>query len=402
MTDLHEQLRSLVAQHGTGIADSAEQFRAALDDYLTEEDATQGELNLLVDSVRLGGVERLLNMLDNGADADAAVREAGGELARDRSSDEQRSRWAVATMGYALGRVGVAVVRQQLEGDETRLPYGATAPAAPPPTEQRPPAQSPPYQSPVQSPPHQPIQSPGWQPPAHSPGPESGPPAWPSRHPSHPAPVSGYGMGPTPPRKSRTGLIVGLVAAGVIAVTVAIVLALVTSSGDDDPEEKADDNTTTESTGCEGDRCLEGEGYSYELPDDWTNITDQVQEQNPNQPTLDTASAWGRSIEGGRANVIVEVDAWVYSDLDDAREVLSNNLSSLGGTLENIESRTIDGEEAAGVLLKRDNDSGVSVEQTAYIVKNGDDAVVITASNKANDEAPQDAYEEIYDSWSWE
>jgi hypothetical protein len=386
MKDLHEQLRSLVSQHGTGIADNADQFRAALDDYLTEEDATQGELNLLVDAVRLGGVERLLTMLDNGADPDAAVREAGGELARDRSSDEQRARWAVATMAYALGRVGIAVVRQQLEGDVTRLPYGATAPAAQRPPVQSPPVQSPPHQSPVQSPPYQ-------QPPPQSPGPEAGPPAWPSRHPSS------YGVGPTPPRKSRTGVILGLVAAAVVAVTVAVVLALVTS-GDDDPEEEADDPGTNQ--GCEGDRCLEGNGYSYELPEGWTNISEQVKEQNAEQGTLDTASAWGRSIEAGRANVIVEVDGWVYSDLDDAREVLKGNLASLGGNIEEIDSRTIDGEEAAGLLLTRTNENGIEVEQTAYIMKNGDDAVVITASSKAGDEGPKDAYEEIYDSWSWE
>ena len=35
MRDLHEQLRSLVSQHGTGIVDNSEQFRGALDDYLT-------------------------------------------------------------------------------------------------------------------------------------------------------------------------------------------------------------------------------------------------------------------------------------------------------------------------------------------------------------------------------
>ena len=62
----------------------------------------------------------------------------------------------------------------------------------------------------------------------------------------------------------------------------------------------------------------------------------------------------------------------------------------------------IDGEEAAGVLLTRDNDAGISVEQRAYIVRNGDDAVVITSSHKAGDEGPLDKYEEIYDSWSWE
>jgi hypothetical protein len=410
MRDLHEQLRSLVSQHGTGIADNAEQFRAALDDYLTEDDATQGELNLLVDAVRLGGVERLVTMLENGADPDAAVREAGGELARDRSSDEQRARWAVAAMGYALGRVGAVVVRQQLEGDATRLPYGATSPAAPKPPVQSPPVQSPQFQSPVQSPPFQ-------SPPPQSPGPDTaGPPAWPTRHssgqppvrsgpgyPSQASPLSAYGSAGTQSRKSRTGLVIGLVVVGVAVVAGAIVLALVL--GDDDGDNggnTASDDQSEQVTGCQGEGCIEGDGYTYELPDAWQDITDQVLKDNPGQPTLDTASAWGKSVEEGRANVIVEVSSWIYTDLGDAEDVLTSNLETLGGTVEDIEDRTIDGEPAAGVLLSRANEQGVDVEQTAYIIRVGDDAVVITASNKAGDDKPQDAYEEIYDSWSWE
>ena len=52
--DLHEQLRELVAHQGPSVAESAEGFRAALDDYLGEDEATTGQLNLLVDAVRLG------------------------------------------------------------------------------------------------------------------------------------------------------------------------------------------------------------------------------------------------------------------------------------------------------------------------------------------------------------
>lgn len=373
MRDLHEQLRSLVSQHGAGIAENAEQFRAALDDYLTEADAGQGELNLLVDAVRLGGVERLRAMLDNGADPVAAVRVAGGELARDRSSDEQRSRWAVAAMGYALGRIDGAIVRSQLEGDATRLPYGATAPAAPP---------SPPAPGPVQTPPY--------QPPAQS-------PAWPGPHPTHPPLQREYAA--APPRRGRTGLILGLFTAGIAVITLAVVLAVVAPW--EDSEDSADDDTS-ETTTETCDPCLEGEGYQYELPDGWTEITDQVVADNPGQPTLDTASAWGDSVEGGRANVITEVSAWTYDSLDDALEVLRTNLSALGGSIEDLENRSIDGEEAAGVLLTRDNEAGITVEQRAYIVRNGDDAVVITASHKADDDSPLDKYEEIYDSWSWE
>jgi hypothetical protein len=382
MRDLHEQLRSLVSQHGVGIAENAEQFRAALDDYLTEQDASQGELNLLVDAVRLGDVDRLKTMLDNGADAEAAVREAGGELARDRSSDEQRARWAVAALGYALGRVGIDTVRQQLEGDATRLPFGATAPAA-----QRPPVQSPPYEPPVQSPPQQqPAQSPPHQ------------QAWPGQG-GYPAPAYA-----PPPRKSRAGLI-GALVAGAVALAVAIVLVVVAPwDGDDD---KAEDNAGTGGNGetaGDCDPCVEGDGYSYQLPEGWTDVTDTIPDSGSGAAVLDTASALGGTIEQSRANVIVEISAWVYTDLDEAKETFKTNLeSSLSSpTSEEIEGRSIDGEEAVGLRVTSTNENGIEVEQTAYLMRRDDDAIVIYASNEVGDEGPQDAYEGVYDSWSWE
>ena len=57
--NLHEQLRDLVERQGTGVVETPEAFRAALDDFLTEDEATLGELNLLGDAVRLGAVDRL-------------------------------------------------------------------------------------------------------------------------------------------------------------------------------------------------------------------------------------------------------------------------------------------------------------------------------------------------------
>jgi Tol biopolymer transport system component len=135
--DLHQHLRDLVARQGPSVIDTAESFRAALDDYLTEDEATTGELNLLVDAVRLGAVHRLLSMLDHGARPTAAVQEAGDAFARDRGTDDlARCRWAVAAIGYALGRIDEGVVR----------PAGAALPAssapAPPPT--APPTAAPP------------------------------------------------------------------------------------------------------------------------------------------------------------------------------------------------------------------------------------------------------------------
>lgn len=108
---LQESLRELVATRGVRVTAEAAEFRGALDDFLAEDEATTGEVNLLVDAVRLGGLERLLALLDHGASPEAAVAEAGAGLARDRGSDDdRRSRWAVAVLGYAVGRLDVSAV----------------------------------------------------------------------------------------------------------------------------------------------------------------------------------------------------------------------------------------------------------------------------------------------------
>ncbi len=103
---LHESLRDMVTSRGRGVVDDGSEFRAALDDYLTEDEITPGELNLLADAVRLGAVSRLLDLLDHGAAPAAAVEAAGSSLARDRGSDDvRRATWALSVIGYALGQV---------------------------------------------------------------------------------------------------------------------------------------------------------------------------------------------------------------------------------------------------------------------------------------------------------
>jgi hypothetical protein len=131
---LHVLLRDLVSRQGPGVVETAEGFRAALDDFLTEDEATTGELNLLVDAVRLGAVSRLLSILDHGADPAAAIQEAGDAMARDRGTDDAtRSRWAVAALGFALGRLSEDDVRPQA-GTQPKPPP-AVPPPPPPPTQ---------------------------------------------------------------------------------------------------------------------------------------------------------------------------------------------------------------------------------------------------------------------------
>ncbi|KRA37186.1 MULTISPECIES: TolB family protein [unclassified Nocardioides] len=143
---LHESLRELIVARGAGVIADAEEFRGALDDFLREDEATVGELNLLVDAVRLGAVQRFLTVVDQGADPAAAVREAGLSLARDRGTDDPgRSRWAVAVIGYALGRAPMSVVNDLIISESTQPtpppPPPAVTPRAgtPPPPDSGPP-----------------------------------------------------------------------------------------------------------------------------------------------------------------------------------------------------------------------------------------------------------------------
>ncbi|HWM75332.1 MAG TPA: hypothetical protein VNQ53_16410 [Nocardioides sp.] len=224
--NLHEHLRDLVARQGPTVIESAESFRAALDDFLSEDEATTGELNLLVDAVRLGAVHRMISMIDQGAEPVAAVREAGDVFARDRGTDDLvRCRWAVAVVGFALGRVeeGVALTSS-----------APSVPAPPPAPPQQPPAQPP---APQTEEPRRPF--PETQPVA------SAPPAEP---PAPPPPPS-----PSQPARRRTGTIV-LAALLVAAVAIGVILAgMWLGNRDDDAPEETADSSNEPGSGSAGD-----------------------------------------------------------------------------------------------------------------------------------------------------
>ncbi len=234
--NLHELLRDLVTRQGPGVIDSAEVFRAALDDFLTEDEATTGELNLLVDAVRLGAVDRLLSILDHGGDPPAAVAEAGDLFARDRGTDDTpRCRWAVAVVGYGLGRIGAADV------PGAGVP-GATSPTPPPPASAPQPPPAPRPEAPATA-----------APPRTFPSTEHT-----SAHPPAPSPS----VAPPPRRGGRAVLVVLLVAAVVAG---AVLVGMWLGSRDDDPsgsagdpgDQQSSDGSPTDATGDTG-RPVEG------------------------------------------------------------------------------------------------------------------------------------------------
>jgi hypothetical protein len=111
MVDTHRALRQLVQTHGAGVLSDGDHLRGVLDDYFDELAISPGEINLLVDAVRLGAVEGLARLTDGGAPPEKALDVAGTRLARDRGgADITAARWACAMLGYALGRVPEALV----------------------------------------------------------------------------------------------------------------------------------------------------------------------------------------------------------------------------------------------------------------------------------------------------
>jgi len=231
------------------VVDTAETFRAALDDFLTEEEATTGELNLLVDAVRLGAVNRLLSMLDHGADPVGAVSEAGDAFARDRGTDDlARCRWAVAVVGFALDRVDEGVVLASgVPGFSAAAPPSSPpAPAVPsivPPARTFPETEAGPS---VPAPP---------SPPPSVPAPPGRPPAWPPTPPPSPLP---------PPRRRRGRTVgIGLLVAAVVAA--AVVVGIWLGSRGEDPV-ASDDPGSDASSGDEpsGGSDTGGDGGSAE------------------------------------------------------------------------------------------------------------------------------------------
>ncbi|GAA5144976.1 hypothetical protein GCM10023340_13490 [Nocardioides marinquilinus] len=262
--ELHHHLHALGQQAGRDVFDDAEGFRGVLDDFLDEGDATTGDINLLVDAVRLGAFSSLITMLDSGADAGAAVEEVGARLARDRgSADVAGGQWALAVLGFAVDRVGEGEVRRfrTQHAPSTGATPAASAPqppAAPPaPTQLPPPTPGPGSpgqddawgQAPASWPsasqsPHQPQAQPPHQPQPYQPQPAyHAPPPGPTgpHQPYGPAHGSSGGSG----AGGKKGLLIGGGALLLVA-AIAVVLVLVLGGGDDDTERASDDGTPSE------------------------------------------------------------------------------------------------------------------------------------------------------------
>ncbi|MCX6402027.1 MAG: hypothetical protein NTX33_19110 [Propionibacteriales bacterium] len=411
---LHESLADLARDHGHDLFRDAAAFRGSLDDYLDEGQASSGTINLLTDAVRLGALDGMLTMLDSGANPADAVESAGQRLARDRGSADVRGcQWAVAVLGFALGKVPETLVTGlDPEAGTTAPPShgpGGTAPTPPP------------MQSPV-APPQQPIMSPPHQPssPTNVVHQQSGGAGWSNPTPSY---AAGGWSQPTPPqKKSNTGLIIAAAVVALVVVVGGIIGLVLANGGDDDPSANDDPSASSSESGSTdnpsessseepsddvadlGGPKIEGLGYQVSVPTGWTDGTAEFTAQNPGLSTLDKVFLWGSTFNTARGNVIVETQsAYGYTDPNDLKENWKKALvsSDASADIQDIANVSIDGQTALGVEIARTNEGGVEVHQVSRLVISGDKGYSITVSYKKGDEDVRTKFEEILSVWQW-
>lgn len=210
--------------------------------------------------------------------------------------------------------------------------------------------------------------------------------------------------------KSSQGLLIGLIVLAVLLIAggALTALLLLSDSDSDDDNGKAGDKasaTTSESTEPtpsvpDGD-LLQGNGYSYTLPEDWQDVS----EEKAGAPgAIDTISVWGDQLDGGRANVIVETGpSGGETEPEALREQWVDNMTgATGATVQEIPGTTIDGVDAIGVQLESKNENDVEIVQTAYLVVLDGNVYSIGLSSKIGDDDSEQAFEDILASWTWE
>ena len=253
-----------------------------------------------------------------------------------------------------------------------------------PPYGQPPYGQQPPGQPPYGQPPY------GQQPPGQPPSgpPPGGPP--PGQQPPYGSPGGQPPYGPPPQkRKSSTALIA-------MILIVALVLAggavggILLLGGDDDGGGSSGDTIT-------------GDGYSYALPEDWHDVTEQALSGNP-PGAIDTVTAWGEQFNGAPANVIVEIGPAVgVSDPEELRSTWESNMAAATqATPEQIDGTEIGGETAIGTEIRRSNQNGIDIVQIAYLtIHEGNAYSVALSTNADSEDEARGTFDELLSSWSW-
>jgi len=233
----------------------------------------------------------------------------------------------------------------------------------------------------------------------------------------------GFGSGPgypPPPPKKRTGLIIGAIVAALVVIGGLVVGGIVLLGDDDDKKdetssesESESDEPTDEPTDEESEEptdeptdqpvdegIVSGTNYTYSLPgEQWVDATADI---NAAGTAADSGVVWGESLEGARANVLVEAGSADGTSLDDQRGPWEANLSAGGGPkLEPLPDVVIDGEPAYAVQRQGENSSGQETFQTVYLTLHQDIVYSIAFTSLPADDEAEAAFDIVKSSWAW-
>jgi len=155
----------------------------------------------------------------------------------------------------------------------------------------------------------------------------------------------------------------------------------------------------TETTDAPSGDSIDGEGYTYAIPDGWEDVSDEAASAQADSAVRVTDSAGGF---GTNINVIVSPSGGV-TDIESLRDQFKQQIEGLVDTpVEEIDNITIAGETAIGQTASA-KQQGDTLMFTQYFVAHEDSiyAVTLTAP-EADAENGRAALDSIISSWAWE
>jgi PsbP len=211
------------------------------------------------------------------------------------------------------------------------------------------------------------------------------PPNQPPYGPPPPGQPPPYGPPPTGPRKSNRALVAVILIIALVVAGGAVGGFLI--AGDDDEPGSAGDT-------------LDGDGYSYAIPDGWSDATSEAEGQSQ---SIDTVVKADEDDDGFHSNLFVEIDpAQGVTDLSQIEEEWATNTAqSVNATPESIDDITIDGQDAVGIRMETTTQD-IDVVQVAYLaVKDGQAYSIVLSSSAGAEEEATETLEQLLDSWAW-
>lgn len=344
--ELHENLYELGLSFGRDVFNDAEGLRAALDDFLDEGSASTGDINLLVDAVRLGSFRWMLATIESGAEPARAIESAGDLLARDRgSADVVGSRWACAVLGFAVGKVTDTDVRRYRTQGPPTPPVAQPEPTIAP---GRPPTTSPPA-SPPTTPPASPPTSPAF---TQAPPQPQPPQAWGQPGAPQVPPLSGPSAQSSRKTSAALPLLVG---AGIGLVILAVIFAVLKLTGGDDSEPQADPTgdltSTATSDPTSGTTSAPPDGMEFaDINERYQSLGNRVTTGQSSCAAAETLSGQVEAVECTSPQGTLSLTTYEsYDELTSAREREVN--TDVGGRFV--------AQSSIGVLFSFDTDTSV-------------------------------------------